>query len=129
MNEALEHSAVEQAELVRSGALSARELVDASLRRIEQSDGFVNAFVTLCPERALAEADAIIPGDPRPLCGVPIALKDLLSATAGLPTTHGSAAFGDWVAEHDTAHIRRLRDAGSGSGNLGWPADHRTEHR
>jgi amidase len=113
MNEALECGAVEQAELVRSGALSARALVEAALRRIEQLDPAVNAFVALCPERALAEADGIEPGDPRPFCGVPIGLKDLLSATAGLPTTHGSAAFGDWVADHDSAHLRRLRDAGA----------------
>ena len=36
----------------------------------------------------------------------------MLSPTEGLPTAHGSAAFGDWVADHDSAHIRRLREAG-----------------
>jgi amidase len=104
---------VAQAELVRRGELSARELVQASLARIEDLNPTVNALVSFCPERALHEADAIAPGDPRPLCGVPIAIKDLLSATEGLPTTHGSAAFGDWVADHDAAHVRRLRDAGA----------------
>ena len=43
----------------------------------------------VCAERALAEADAVRPGDPRPLCGVPVGIKDLLSATEGLPTTRG----------------------------------------
>jgi amidase len=109
----LELSAVEQAELVRKGELSARELVQAALERIERLNPTVNAFVTVCPERALAEADTIAAGDARPLCGVPIAVKDLLSATEGLPTTHGSAGFGDWVADHDAAHVRRLRDAGA----------------
>lgn len=113
MSSAIELSAVEQAELVRSGELSSRELVQASLEQIERLNPTVNAFVALCSERALAEASAIAPGDPRPLCGVPIGVKDLLSATEGLPTTHGSAGFGDWVADHDTAHIRRLRDAGA----------------
>src|SRR5947209_6070187 len=113
MTGALELSAVEQAELVRAGELSARELVDGALERIEQLDGAVNAFVVLCGERARDEADAILPGDPRPLCGVPMGVKDLLSATDGLPSTHGSAAFGDWVADHDSAHIRRLREAGA----------------
>jgi amidase len=113
MSGPLELSAVEQAELVRGGELSARELVDAALERIEQLNPNVNAFVTLCADRAQAEADAIAPGDPRPLCGVPIGLKDLLSASEGLPTAHGSAAFGDWVADHDSAHIRRLREAGA----------------
>jgi amidase len=113
VNGVLDISAVEQAALVRAGEISARELVMASLERIERLNPSVNAFVATCPERALAEADAVAAGDPRPLCGVPIALKDLLSATEGLPTTHGSAAFGDWVADHDSAHVRRLREAGA----------------
>jgi amidase len=110
---ACELSAIEQAALVRSGELAARELVEASLERIERLNPTVNAFVAVCAERARAEADTIAPGDPRPLCGVPIGVKDLLSATEGLPTTHGSAAFGDWVADHDAAHVRRLREAGA----------------
>jgi amidase len=106
-------SASDQAAAVRAGDVSARELVEASLAEIERHDGEIGAFVTLCAERALTEADAVRPGDPRPLCGVPIALKDLLSASAGLPTTHGSHALGDWVADHDTHHVRRLREAGA----------------
>jgi amidase len=111
--EVLRASAVRQAELVRSGELSARELVQASLEAIERLDPAVNAFALVCPERALAEADEVRPGDDRPLCGVPLAVKDLLGATDGLPTAHGSAAFGDWVADHDSAHVRRLREAGA----------------
>jgi amidase len=111
--DALRESATEQAALVRSGDLSACELVEASLEAIERIDPAVNAFALVCRERALAEADAVRPGDSRPLCGVPLAVKDLLGATQGLPTTHGSAAFGDWVADHDTAHVRRLREAGA----------------
>jgi amidase len=112
-SEALRASAARQAALVRSGELSARELVEASFLAIERLDPAVNAFAIVCPERALAEADSVRPGDERPLCGVPLAVKDLLGATEGLPTTHGSAAFGDWVADHDTAHVRRLREAGA----------------
>jgi len=108
-----ELDAVEQAALVRGGEVSARELVEAALDRIDRVDPTVNAFVAVLPERALAEADRIRPGDERPLCGVPVGVKDLLSATEGLPTTNGSAAFGDWIADHDTAHVRRLREAGA----------------
>jgi amidase len=108
-----ELDAVEQAALVRRGEVSARELVEATLDRIERVDPAVNAFVAVVPERALAEADRIRPGDERSLCGVPVGVKDLLSATEGLPTTNGSAAFGDWIAGHDTAHVRRLREAGA----------------
>jgi amidase len=113
MNDVLALSAVQQAALIRGGQVSAPEMVAASLERIEQLNPFVNAFVAVGPERALAEADTIAPGDPRPLCGVPIGVKDLLSATEGLPTTHGSDGFGDWIADHDTAHVRRLREAGA----------------
>jgi amidase len=106
-------NAVDQAAAVRSGEVTARELVEASLAEIERWNPGLNAFVALCPERALAEADTVRPGDPRPLCGVPVGIKDLLSATEGLPTTEGSAAFGDWWADHDSAHVRRLREAGA----------------
>jgi amidase len=109
----LRATAVEQAALVRAGEVSARELVEASLRAIEDLNPTLNAFVTLCAERALDEADRVLPGDPRPLCGVPIGIKDLFSATEGVATTEGSLAFGDWVADHDSVHVRRLRDAGA----------------
>ncbi len=106
-------SAVQQAARVRAGEISARELVEASLREVERQNPTVNAFVAVFAERALAEADHVRPGDARPLCGVPLGVKDLLSATEGLPTSQGSSAFGDWVADHDAAHIRRLREAGA----------------
>lgn len=112
-HDVLQLSAVDQAALVRAGEISARELVEAALAAIERQNTLLNAFVTLCPDRAVAEADAVRPGDPRPLCGVPVGIKDLFSATEGLPTTEGSAAFGDWVADHDGAHVRRLREAGA----------------
>ena len=106
-------NAVEQAAQVRSGEVTARELVTAALSQIERLNPSVNALVSTCAERALADADAIRAGDTRPLCGVPLACKDLLGAVDGLPTTHGSAAFGDWNPGHDTAHVRRLREAGA----------------
>jgi amidase len=109
----LTQPATEQASLVRSGELSARELVEESLRAIERMNGEINAFVHVAPEHALAAADGIRAGDARPLCGVPIGIKDFLSATRGMPTTEGSAAFGDWVADYDSAHVRRLREAGA----------------
>ena len=73
----------------------------------------MNAFVAVFGDRALEEADRVRAGDPRPLCGVPIGVKDLLSATEGMPTTEGSSAFVDWIADHDSAHVRRLREAGA----------------
>jgi amidase len=68
--------ALELAELLRSGQVHARELVDVALRRLEELESHVNAFSFVDGERALAEAGTISPADPRPFAGVPIAIKD-----------------------------------------------------
>jgi amidase len=101
----------ELAALVRSGELSARELVDASLERIDALQPAVNAFVDVDHERARAAADAIAPGDERPFAGVPIAVKNS-RAVAGLRLTRGAEFTGDDVPCHDHNVIRRLRAAG-----------------
>jgi amidase len=62
----------ELAALVRDGELSARELVGASLARIDALDPRLGAFVQVDHDGALAAADAIGPGDERPFAGVPI---------------------------------------------------------
>jgi amidase len=99
------------AELVRSGEVGARELVEAALRRLEEREGRINAFCFVDADRALAEAERISPGDPRPFAGVPIAIKDG-TPQEGLPMRIGSALFKDYVADHDSASIRRLEEAG-----------------
>jgi amidase len=101
----------ELAALVRGGELSARELTEASLRRIEALQPTLNAFVHVDPDGALAAADAVGPGDPRPFAGVPIAVKDT-AAVAGMPLTMGSDLFGDYTPSQETFVVRRLRDAG-----------------
>jgi amidase len=92
-NELMHRSALEQARLVRDGDITARELVEASLSAIERLNGELNAFVTLCEERALDQADDIQQGDDRPLAGVPIAIKDLTALTGGIRTTAGMRAL------------------------------------
>ena len=67
--------APEVAARVRDGSVSAREVVEASIRRIEALDPQLGAFIELDAERALAEADTIGAGDPRAFAGVPIAVK------------------------------------------------------
>jgi amidase len=101
----------ELASLVRSGELSSRELIEQSLQRIDALQPELNAFVHVDAEGALAAADAIGAGDPRPFAGVPIAIKDT-AAVAGMPYTMGSDIFGDYVPQHDAFVVRRLRDAG-----------------
>jgi amidase len=103
--------ASELAALVRAGELTARELVGASLERIEALNGELNAFTHVDADGALAAAEAIGSDDPRPFAGVPIAIKDN-QPVAGMPLTFGAELFGDFVAPYDAAFVRRLRDAG-----------------
>jgi amidase len=104
-----------QAELVRSGAVTPRELVETALERIERLDGDLNAFRVVFAERALLEADQAggraRGGDDRPLLGVPIAVKDDM-AVAGTPRVCGSRAHGPDEPE-DCELVRRLRSAGA----------------
>jgi amidase len=102
---------VRQAELVRTGAVSPRELVETALERIERLDPELNAFRAVFAERALAEADRVAAGDGRPLLGVPIAVKDDMHV-AGTPRVRGSNAHGPPEAE-DAELVRRLRAAGA----------------
>ena len=105
------------AEDVAARRISARELVQVALTRIEEVDPSVNAFVAVDPEGALAEAAAL---DERlaageavgPLTGIPIGVKDLEDA-AGFRTTHGSAVHADAApATADSLLVERLRAAG-----------------
>ena len=112
-NDLMFRSATELAGLVRSGELTSRELVEAAYEAIGRLNDELNAFVTLSEERALAEADAIQPGDDRPLAGVPIAIKDLGPFTEGIRTTFGTRLLGDFTPDHDSALVRRLRAAGA----------------
>lgn len=111
MHDLLFRPASELAALVRSGEITARELVSASLERIEALDGQINAFTHVDPDGALAAADAIAPGDARPFAGVPIAIKDN-QPVEGMPLTFGTDLFGDFVAPFDAAFVGRLRAAG-----------------
>jgi amidase len=104
-------SAIEMARLVREGEVSSTELVDASLRRIEELNPGLNAFVLVDDEGAQAAAAEIGPGDPRPFAGVPIAIKDE-APVAGLRLTIGSDIFGDHVPDFDASTVRRIREAG-----------------
>ncbi|MGI8712802.1 MAG: amidase [Solirubrobacteraceae bacterium] len=111
MSELMRLSAGRLAALVRSGELSARELVTESLQRIAALQPQINAFTFVADESALAAADAIGAGDPRPFAGVPIAIKDN-RAVAGMPITNGSDLFTDVIPPFDAFCVRRLRAAG-----------------
>ena len=110
-SELLFRPAAELAELVRAGEITAEELAEASLRRIDELQPTVNAFTHVAHEAALAAAAGIAPGDPRPFAGVPLAIKDN-RPVAGMPITMCSDLFGSVAADHDAFLVRRLRDAG-----------------
>jgi Asp-tRNA(Asn)/Glu-tRNA(Gln) amidotransferase A subunit family amidase len=111
-------SVAELARRVRDKELSAREVVRASVRRIEETNPGLLAFVAVDAERAVEQAGAIdqlvaTGGDPGPLAGVPIGVKDSEDA-AGYRTTHGSALLADAPpAVQDSALVARLRSAGA----------------
>jgi amidase len=101
----------ELAALVRDGDITSRELVEASLERIEALDGDIGAFVDVYADDALATADEIGAGDERPFAGVPIAIKNN-KPVKGKRLTFCCDFTGDFIAPHDAFVVRRLRDAG-----------------
>lgn len=104
----------EMAAAVRSGTVSAVELVEESLERIGTCDGQVNAFTHLLAEQALSDArdaDRHRRKD-LPLLGVPVSVKDHVWL-AGVPATNGSAALADFVPAVDAACVARLKAAGA----------------
>jgi amidase len=109
--ELLFRPAGELAAMIRAGNLSSRELVEASLERIEALQPELNALVHVDAEGAPAAAEAVGAGDERPFAGVPIAVKDT-AQVAGMPYRLGSDVFGDFVAQVDAFVVRRLREAG-----------------
>ena len=104
-----------QADLVRRGEASARELAELALARIARFDGDLNAFGAVYPERALAEADGADrrrrAGEDAPLLGVPVAVKDEMDL-AGEVTSRGTGAITERAVE-DAEVVRRLRAAGA----------------
>jgi amidase len=101
----------ELAGMIRDGELGARELVQASLDRIDELNPELNAFVDVYAEEALAEADRIGPGDERPFAGVPIAIKNN-RAVAGQRLTFCADFMGDFTPDYDHNVVRRLKAAG-----------------
>lgn len=110
-------SAVELASRIRRKSLSAHEVLEAHLTRIERVNPRVNAIVTLVPDMARAWAKEADKKQARgdalgPLHGLPVAHKDLVD-TAGIRTTRGSLFFKDNIPTTDALIVKRLRAAGA----------------
>jgi amidase len=113
----LTRSASDAADVLRSRELSARQLTEQLLDRIEDVNPSINAVVELRRAAALEEADAADAATARgdavgPLHGVPMTIKDSFNVT-GMHTTWGNPAFKDYVSEWDATVVRRLRRAGA----------------
>ena len=85
---------------MRSGEVSAVELVEEAIARIRAGDGAINAFTCVLEEEALAAASAVddrlaAGDDPGPLAGVPVSIKDVIWMT-GAPASNGSLPYRDF---------------------------------
>ncbi len=109
--------ATELRQKIAAKEVSIVELTELFYRRIERLNPQLNAYLSLCPDQALAAAkqaqEAVQRGDSLgPLHGIPISIKDL-EATQGIPTTMGSTIFQDRVPTVDSVVVERVRGAGA----------------
>lgn len=106
----------EAGDLLRRREVSARELTEAALNRIETVDSQVKAFLTVTSDVALAQADAadaaLSEGQDTPLLGIPMSLKDVIS-TQSIRTTCGSQMLKDFKPIYDATIVQKLKAAGS----------------
>jgi aspartyl-tRNA(Asn)/glutamyl-tRNA(Gln) amidotransferase subunit A len=107
----------ELAAMIRNREIKAAELMEATIRRIEQTNPKLNAFCALRADDALADARALDARIARredigPLAGLPLGVKDLEDA-AGLVTTFGCKPFKNNLAKSDSIQVERLKAAGA----------------
>lgn len=99
------------AALIAAGEVSAGEVLEQSIARIDELDPHYNAVVHQAYDEARRLARAVVPGS-TPLAGVPYIAKDLALDWAGMPTTSSCAFFADYVPQTDSAVASRVKSAG-----------------
>lgn len=102
---------------IKAGERSAREVVQETLDAIAETNGEINAFLTVMSESALESADRVDADiaagkETGPLAGVPVALKDNL-CTRGVPTTCSSKMLDGWLPPYSATVVERLSQAGA----------------
>jgi amidase len=108
-----ENTASVLAQLIRSGDVSSREVVQAHLARIDEVNGYLGAVTVTLRDAALAAADACDRSDPSgPLHGVPFTVKENLDCL-GSATTHGLPILRDALPYGDAPAVARLKAAGA----------------
>lgn len=100
---------------LKSKEVSSREATSTMLDRIAELEPRINAFITVTPERALAEADAadrrIAAGEADVLTGIPLAVKDIF-LTEGTLTTCGSRILNNFIPPYSATSFEKLRQRG-----------------
>jgi aspartyl-tRNA(Asn)/glutamyl-tRNA(Gln) amidotransferase subunit A len=112
-----DRSATELARMLRKGEVSSREITESVLKRIDEKEDSINAFITVTPEIALKQADL---ADRRfrenkrvsPLNGIPIAIKDNM-CTQGIPTTCGSKILENYIPPYDATAAAKVLQTGA----------------
>lgn len=111
MDEVLAQDATEQARLVRDREITADELLDAVLARIEALNPTLNAIIHRMDDEARGQLASIDPA--APFAGVPFLIKDLVAEYGGAPLSEGSRFLkGRYVSPHDSTLVERQRRAG-----------------
>ncbi|HSJ47695.1 MAG TPA: Asp-tRNA(Asn)/Glu-tRNA(Gln) amidotransferase subunit GatA [Gammaproteobacteria bacterium] len=112
----LSKTVAELSRAMAQGEFSSLELTKAYLQRIEQLNGRLNAYITVTPEEALAQAanaDRLrAQGQAGPLTGIPLAHKDIF-CTRDILTTCGSRMLSNFISPYDAAVVERFNQAGA----------------
>jgi amidase len=98
------------ADLVRKQEVSPEELCEAAIERIEEKNPEINAVITPMFDKARATAKTITPEGP--FAGVPILLKDLMAAYAGVPLNNGCKGRRNYIPDYDSELVKRYKSAG-----------------
>lgn len=111
----IHYSLTTAADGLRKKDFSARELTEATLKRIKERDRDINAFITVCDETALRDADAadaiLAKGKAHLLTGIPFAVKDSI-CTRGVRSTGAATILDNYIPPFDATVIRTIREAG-----------------
>jgi aspartyl-tRNA(Asn)/glutamyl-tRNA(Gln) amidotransferase subunit A len=106
----------ELARALRAGKTSSVELTRHYLDRINQVNSDLNAYITVCEEQALVQAKAadlrLADGDTSPVCGIPLAHKDIF-CTRGITTSCGSRMLANFIAPYDATVVEKFNAAGA----------------
>jgi len=117
MSDLHDRTAVELVDLIRTRQVSAIEIAESTLARMDAVEPRIHAYITQTPDRAVEQAAAIDKRIARgeslgPLAGVPLALKDVL-CTRGIRTTCGSRILPEFIPPYTATAVERLTDSGA----------------